>query len=270
MTFSEKLNSIKSLVYLNDTTGESKMKLHSFDIDSMLISCRFNDVKCTKDDFLSYTTFDQGNCYIFNFNRSNRTLSTSSKTGHSEYGLSLELFTGIADDVQNLFSISNGFYLAVTNNSIYPQIKYEGIHVPTGYATNIGIQRSFFQSLSSPFSNCRDNIDTPLSTDSDFYKKTVKISRYTRNLCYEVCFQYKFVIPNCDCVSASIKSNENNFPTCVIRNSGLSCLNNQSLLFSTMRSICDQDCPETCERVKYSMQVSMSDYPTKYEMCNLV
>ena len=170
----------------------------------------------------------------------------------------------ILDGVQDIMAMNKGFYLAVTNNSIYPQIKYEGIQIQTGLITNVGIQRSFFYKLPTPYSDCRENDGTILASDSDLYKKTISINQYTRNLCYEVCFQYRFIIPNCKCASASIKSNVDNVDTCLVRNNGLECVYNQSILFSDKRASCDQDCPEICERVKYSTQVSMSSYPTRF------
>ena len=153
-----------------------------------------------------------------------------------------------------------GFYVAITNNTNKPLIKYDGIEVSTGQITNIGISRTFYLRLSSPYGNCRNDVDTLLRTDSDYYRYTAEMGRYTRNQCYEVCFQYKYAIPNCNCSDPSVDSNLNNFSPCSF--SKQICLSAQRASFSS--SNCDDECPEVCERVEYSTKVSISHYPTSY------
>ena len=150
--------------------------------------------------------------------------------------------------------------MAITNNSIYPQIKYEGVDIAPGYETNIGIERYFYYKMPSPYSNCRDNVETTSSADSLFYTLTAQLSQYTRNLCYEVCFQYKYVIPACNCSDPSVDSNVNNVTVCTPSNGGPCVV---ALRKTFLTASCDAHCPETCERVKYSTKVSMSNYPTQ-------
>ena len=163
------------------------------------------------------------------------------------------------DGIQDFEALSSGFYVAVTNNSNKPIIKYEGIEASVGYVTNIGITRSFYNKMPSPYGDCRDNIETPMSTDSDYYKYTVLLGKYTRNQCFEICFQYKFVIPNCNCSDASVSSNVNNVSVCTF-GPEQKCVQSQRSFFGS--ADCNSDCPETCERVDYSYKVSMSSYPT--------
>ena len=63
----------------------------SFDLQPMLISCVYNGVKCDSSDFIQFTTYDRGNCYMFNSNTSK--IETSTQSGQF-YGLQLELFAG--------------------------------------------------------------------------------------------------------------------------------------------------------------------------------
>ncbi len=154
---------------------------------------------------------------------------------------------------------SNGFYVAITNNSILPNVKNEGIEVTPGTSANIGIQRSFYYKMTSPYGDCRSNPDTPSISDSDLFRKTAKISRYTRNLCYEVCFQYRYAIAECACAEPSIDSNVNNVTSCTLNNA--KCITNLEKTFDS--SECDSDCPEVCERVEYLYRVSQADYPSK-------
>jgi len=149
--------------------------------------------------------------------------------------------------------------VAVTNNSFKPIIKYEGIEISTGQVTNIGITRTFYSKLSKPYGNCRPYVETPSDGDSDYYKYTVLLGKYTRNLCFEVCFQYQYAIAKCHCADPSINSNVNKTTVCAYKD--LECLSNSRKEFSS--SSCEIDCPEACDRIDYSYRVSTSYYPTR-------
>ena len=150
----------------------------------------------------------------------------------------------------------------MTNNSNKPIIKYEGIEVSPGFITNIGIIRSFYLKLPYPYGDCRDDVDIPSVSDSDFYRYTIQIGKYTRNQCYEVCFQYKYAISICKCSDPSVNSNVNNVSVCAYEKD-LNCLNEQRSKFSSF--YCEKDCPEECERVEYTYKVSLSKYPSEYK-----
>lgn len=62
-----------------------------FSMESMLISCFYNDIQCNASDFLLVYTFDYGNCYTFN--NKNGSLKKTRKSGPGS-GLELELFVG--------------------------------------------------------------------------------------------------------------------------------------------------------------------------------
>ena len=109
---------------------------------------------------------------------------------------------------------TNGFYVAITNNSMHPQIKYEGIEISPGTETLIGITRSFMSKLPNPYGDCGSY------SNSRFFQIASNITQYSRNLCYEICFQYKYAIPNCGCADPSIDSNENNVTPCTVQSGG--------------------------------------------------
>ena len=107
----------------------------------MLISCYYNGAQCTEADFTYYYTYEYGNCYIFNsYNNTNKRYAI--RTGPSN-GLSLELYAGYAGQ-QDTFAITRGFYVAVQNNTQLPLTSYEGVKVPVGYISDIGISRTYF------------------------------------------------------------------------------------------------------------------------------
>ena len=146
----------------------------------------------------------------------------------------------------------------MTNNSNKPLVKYEGIEISPGLSSNIGITRTFYSQLSSPYGNCRNDVETSSDSDSDYYKYTVLKGKYTRKQCYEICFQYKYAIGKCKCADPSVNSNVNNLRVC--GGNDTKCLADERKAFTS--SNCDTECPEACERVEYSYKVSVSSYPT--------
>ena len=91
LSFNEKLALIKSSIYSNSSLGKSFMQNISFQLSDMLLSCTYNGNKCNSSHFIQFTTYDRGNCYMFNSNTSN--LLSSMQSGPF-YGLQLELFAG--------------------------------------------------------------------------------------------------------------------------------------------------------------------------------
>jgi len=168
----------------------------------------------------------------------------------------------LIDGVTDVMARNTGFYIAITNNSVLPLINYEGLHIPLGQQTNIGIVRNFINKLPYPYSNCRDSVTTSLSSDSEYYKITSDLSRYTRNLCFDICLQYKYIIPNCNCADVSITSNINNVSLCLTVEKN-SCVKAQKDNFISNSVNCEQYCPETCERIEYIARVSTSNYPSE-------
>ena len=54
------------------------------------------------------------------------------------------------------------------------------------------------------------------------------MGKYTQNKCFEVCFQYSYAIPNCDCADPSVGSNVNNIKMCTYGIDQI-CLNEQKV-----------------------------------------
>ena len=125
---------------------------------------------------------------------------TTSKSGPAS-GLVLELFAG-APGEQDFYLESKGFYLQINNRSEVPFVKYSGIQVPTGMASNIEVKKEVTTSLPAPYSDCRKDL-APLSTDSIYYKNTASITTYYQHLCVDIYFQLTLVVPKCGCYEAN-------------------------------------------------------------------
>lgn len=85
----ERKELIKAAILSNKTTNITSL---GFSIQTMLISCTFNNAPCFDNEFHYFYDINYGNCYTFNYNSSKPKLT--SKHG-SKYGLKLELFAGL-------------------------------------------------------------------------------------------------------------------------------------------------------------------------------
>ena len=83
---------LKANVVSNKTITQSYLQSLGFSIDTLLISCYYNGLKCDSTNFNWYYDPNYGNCYIFN--KDNGNVKKTSKYG-PKYGLQLELFTGV-------------------------------------------------------------------------------------------------------------------------------------------------------------------------------
>ena len=93
MFVKETFSIIKANVLADRDITDEFRKNMGFTIESMLISCYYNEKKCNSSDFSYFASFDYGNCYTFNKN--DTFTRKTSKYGPSS-GLELELFTGVA------------------------------------------------------------------------------------------------------------------------------------------------------------------------------
>lgn len=88
---------LKSAVTADTALNSSYLKKLGFTMETMLISCYYNGIKCSPSNFSWFRTFEYGNCYTFNgltdSNGNSMDALTTSKSGPSS-GLVMELFVG--------------------------------------------------------------------------------------------------------------------------------------------------------------------------------
>lgn len=166
---------------------------------------------------------------------------------------------------QDFYTTSKGAYIVIHNRTTLPSVKYEGLVVQAGTASNIAISRTYYSKLDSPFSDCRKDTSTVLSTDTYIFEQTINVTKYSQKLCYELCLQNLFIIPKCGCADASIPIVDDNQAICK-NSTSLACVSSERDKFDNIPigELCDTHCPLECDSVEYSTSVSSSDYPTSY------
>ena len=88
--FDQFIEQMKRVIANDDTLNASSYYYYGYALDSdMLISCTFNGIECTADDFIRYWDNNYGNCYTFNHGKTSSYQKTSAHG--SDYGLKLQL-----------------------------------------------------------------------------------------------------------------------------------------------------------------------------------
>lgn len=173
---------LKTIVYASNMSTEENDKYFGFTIEDMLIGCRFVTEECNASNFEWYHSYEFGNCYKYN-SGVRYPLKTVSKPGWKN-ALQLEIFVG-QDRKEDEYLMRKGLHIVVHNQSIDPVLEEEGVDISVGLSTNLVLQRTFYKSLSKPYSDCLENIWSQDSHDSELYRLTFTLQNLT---------QYRFTI----------------------------------------------------------------------------
>jgi hypothetical protein len=228
--YEQSIVNAKSYLFITDILFNNGPE-STFKWNQMVISCYFNGVKCTQDDFYYYRDYDYGSCYKFNGGRikSLKNLTTNGSINTVDYfeeevdlksvtdsgasnGLRLEIFVG--DPQRVTYSNKNGIKLIVHNSSIDIFPGEQGIEASTGQQTNVAVSRTWTNKLGPPYSNCiRDlnksieqfsrsdtnNLTRILTSMRDVYK--IKI--YNQKFCLQLCKQ-DYIVETCGCYDTTL------------------------------------------------------------------
>ena len=236
-----------------------------FYLSEMLVSCYYSKKICSSSDFQMFRSYDYGNCYTFNKNSSNIKTISNAGSGH---GLEIELFTGDPND--EVFIYKRGFYVVVHNQSVTPIMDNEGIYVNIGTETNIGVERTFYEKQSYPYSYCVIDPTSKTSSNSVLYKailNELNEKAYRQKYCFKLCYQ-SLIMTNCSCFDPRypnpFKSSNQKLKPCYL-DQEYKCMQEIKLDFenTNLRLKCgDSLCPEECLKVNYLTSVSTATYPT--------
>lgn len=186
-------------------TFEEKVKL-GFEIQDMLINCRFNNHDCDYKSFDLFYSDIYGNCYKYNsgrgYNGSHRNIESTSGTGRTN-ALKLELFVGYPSEDLDVIT-SNGAIIFVHNNTVNPLVDSEGVSVSTGFETDIVLNQISINRRSYPFSECILDTETLDAFDSELFRTTIQVNqRYSQKYCLTLCYQ-KYIISKCGCYDSKV------------------------------------------------------------------
>ena len=245
-------------------TAEEKRSF-SPELSEMLLSCKFNWLQCTANDFAHFRNEFYGNCYTFNGNVTSDNLKKSSKPGR-EYGLILEMFLG-NPAIQTKYEYeASGIVVVVHNQSNLPLINSDKIIVAAGAETDVKVSRSFVEKLGQPYSNCLKDTTRSSKFNSKYFDYIInKLNlTYKQDFCYSICLQYR-VIELCQCTSGFLPNYEDQVQACLTPEQ-IAC--NIALIggFNDNNSSeeCISACPMECDYAENIVTTSSAKFPNKY------
>ena len=247
---------------MSDNFTDENRRNFSLPLNDFLINCNFGLNKCSAKEFDWYYDMNYGNCFTFNNGRNfkghTNTIRNSSQSGYFN-GLRMELFLGNSSDVPLLIA-NSGVHVLIKNKSATP-IPYEGIDVSSGELSEIIIGRSFEKKLDYPYSDCKFNLNSLDSFDSEIYREIIRSNKtYSKKICFLNCYQME-IIKVCQCYLPyferfkSINKCDNTTEVLC----GMSVT--EYFYKQDVSKVCSPFCPQECEDVTYSLSFSHSNFP---------
>ncbi|CAF2514377.1 unnamed protein product [Rotaria sp. Silwood2] len=170
-----------------------------FPLSSMVHFCLYNLKSCSLDDFISFVSPVYGQCYTFNAKLKNST-DNSLRSGNFYGGagiLTLGLYIH-SYQYLSLLTDAAGILALVHDNRQVPTIETSGVELGPGRRHKISYRRKKTTFLSSPYSDCTNEISNSLNAILKNYDPADY--NYSQTICFQVCQQI-FVYDECGCIN---------------------------------------------------------------------
>ena len=172
--------------------GETNRRKLAMPLKETLLSCKFNQKRCTSSDFKWEWDSYWGNCYVFNTEE----LGSLKKSQYSgvDYGLTVEMRIDF-DERLNEFNAytrnARGGIVHISNNSFRSNDHSNNIALMPGMRTYISVERAFKLNMPKPYSNCDVDNESPGDFNSELYAFLLSSDyQYSQQLCFTQC-KYK-------------------------------------------------------------------------------
>lgn len=190
---------------LNHIFGNKSSK----SIKDSLITCLYDGLECSADDFAFFQLDEFQACYSFNTGRNSSGQEVEVRQVRrfgKNYGLHLELFMGLPDDCKTPLSPNFGLVVYVHNASYVIWDENNGFEATPGYETDVAVDRTRLIKLPDPYSNCILNTEPPKNMDdfSQALRDTFAVTQsYTQQTCLQMCYQ-RFLADRYKCYDPSL------------------------------------------------------------------
>ena len=250
---------------LNDPALTDFKDKFGFQINNMLISCKFNENFCYPSDFFYFYHPWYGNCYTFNSGKTGNGIQNVSIAGIN-YGIKVELYSGIPY-WDELFESDRGFIYSIHNQSEVPFTRGNIIKVMSGEETDLIINRNFIEHLGLPNGDyCIDFDQNDYSMIKnpdiiDYFINYLGIDKYSAEYCVSICIQSQIIkYVNCSALWLPVYRNNTNYCNKLYQYFSF-----QNLITnSTVNEYCKQACPFECKYIDYSINSFRAKYPNDY------
>ncbi|EYB98347.1 hypothetical protein Y032_0132g1732 [Ancylostoma ceylanicum] len=176
----------ENIIFAMSALSEQQRRAMSQAKHNLIHKCSFNGKPCDIDkDFAIISDPTFGNCFTFNYNRSD--FKSSLRAGPM-YGLRVMLFVNASDYLPTSEAV--GVRLTIHDKDEFPFPDTFGYSAPTGYISSFGMRMKKMSRLPAPYGDCI----AEGATSNYVYKGYT----YSTEGCYRTCFQ-QLIIDRCGC-----------------------------------------------------------------------
>ncbi|CAJ0601742.1 unnamed protein product [Cylicocyclus nassatus] len=240
----------ENIIFAMSALSEQQRRELSQAKHNLIHKCSFNGKACDIDkDFAIISDPTFGNCFTFNYNRSD--FKSSLRAGPM-YGLRVMLFVNASDYLPTSEAV--GVRLTIHDKDEFPFPDTFGYSAPTGYISSFGMRMKKMSRLPAPYGDCIAEGAT-----ADYVYKGYK---YSTEGCYRTCFQ-QLIIDRCGCGDPRFPSIDNH-PHCQVFNKEhRTCLEISTHELGDIHGSFKCRCQQPCNQTIYTMSYSEAIWPSQ-------
>ncbi|XP_041368150.1 degenerin-like protein asic-1 [Gigantopelta aegis] len=221
-------------------------------IMDFIVSCKMGGFMCSPMNFTQFLNHKYGNC--FTFNGPDNLVNLSTRFAGPIYGLSLEMYIEQKEYIGSLTQAAGVRVLIHPRNSM-PFPEDQGISIPPGYETYVGIRMVDIGRLPEPHGTCASE-----GTEPDLYM-TYQNTTYSKLSCMKSCYQ-RIILENCGCaVPFFYVVNWTNGCNMSDPETEM-CVKELPSTQSEAYDQCNVKCPPPCSEVKFEKTISSAQWPS--------
>jgi hypothetical protein len=234
-------------------------KWDDINTNEVILKCSFGSNNCSSKFLTKYIDTEYGTCIRINAgdNMDEKQIKYVYNSGF-RHSLSLEMFF---DSNKTETWSEKGLILFINSENIDSSFQ-SGIKLPTGFSTDIVLNKQTKKSQPFPYSLCTHNLN---NIESECFKRTLILyKRYKYAFCENLCLQ-KIIGDFCNIQIINIGAIYYNDKKNVTYNDeeALNCtIQRKNLFQDSYKYLLECGCPIECEYSSFKYHYSMSNYPT--------
>ncbi|CAF0831478.1 unnamed protein product [Adineta ricciae] len=243
---------------------------YAFPLESMLISCTYNNLPCSATNFTRYASIRYGNCYTFNGKRNNSVHYNSENAADGLLQLTLYLHR---HQYVPYVTTGVGMMAIVHDNDEFPLITASGLQLIPGRSHTLAYSKRSNVFLSPPYTSCTNNVAQAMQALFDQYEGVQY--GYKQYLCYLICMQ-TLIYQQCGCISPNnwatrfvVLPGSDTVIAAPLCNWTDSCSARVTMDFANLGAQRDKQCPgcgPECHSNTYQIKASALEAPMTFQL----
>uniref|UniRef100_A0A914DVI9 Uncharacterized protein n=1 Tax=Acrobeloides nanus TaxID=290746 RepID=A0A914DVI9_9BILA len=222
--------------------------------EELMLKCSFNQRDCDFErDFKLHHDPTYGNCYTFNWNR---TQPVSVHRAGANYGLRILLYSNRSEYLPTSEAV--GFRITVHDQWSHPFPDAFGYSAPTGFMSSFGVRMKTFHRIPPPYGQCLEG-----GEESEFY--IYKGFNYSLEGCHRSCTQNE-IVRVCGCSDPSYPIPNNTTRSCSVNNpQSRDCIKRVTQYINVAMNegrLANCSCHQPCSNIAYEVYFSGAGWPS--------